>query len=226
MYLRVTQRRNRDGSVVRYVQLAHNRRVNGRAQAQVVANLGREDQIDVAAMRRLVASIGRYVEKVAPAGSAGATGGPAGGPPAWADGLIGRACELAGLSALLRRHPLVTVTGPAGVGKTRLVGEFVQRARARYRKGLWWVDLAPLPPGAPVDAVVAAVLRVRGAPGHSLRVRSAVHREYRRRAVRARSTRAPRVRPPGYAGRARMGRPRRGRPRRWRSTCQEWRGPA
>ena len=30
MYLRTTQRRNRDGSVVRYVQLAHNRRVDGR----------------------------------------------------------------------------------------------------------------------------------------------------------------------------------------------------
>src|SRR5437763_221249 len=192
MYLRLTQRRNRDGSVVRYVQLAHNRRINGRARAEIVANLGREDQIDVVALRGLVASIGRYLDKVESADPPGA--GPAdeapapsgqsvadrpprpaasrapGGvePPAWADPLIGRAGELADLAALLPRHPHVTITGPAGVGKTRLAAEFVQRARARYRKGLWWVDLAPLPPGSPVDAAVAAVLGARGAPGRSL----------------------------------------------------------
>ena len=34
MYLRATQRKNRDGTVVRYVQLAHNRRVDGVTQAR------------------------------------------------------------------------------------------------------------------------------------------------------------------------------------------------
>jgi transposase len=61
MYLRATQRRNRDGSVVRYVQLAHNRRVDGVTQAQVLLNLGREDQLDRDGLRRLVASINRYL---------------------------------------------------------------------------------------------------------------------------------------------------------------------
>src|SRR5262249_18223213 len=61
MYLRTTQRRNRDGSVVRYVQLAHNRRVDGVTQAQVLLNLGREDQLDRDGLRRLVASINRYL---------------------------------------------------------------------------------------------------------------------------------------------------------------------
>jgi hypothetical protein len=46
MYLRTTQRRNKDGSVVRYVQLAHNRRVEGVTQAEVLLNLGREDGLD------------------------------------------------------------------------------------------------------------------------------------------------------------------------------------
>ncbi len=46
IYLRATQRRNKDGSVVRYVQLAHNRRVNGVTQAEVLLNLGREDVLD------------------------------------------------------------------------------------------------------------------------------------------------------------------------------------
>ena len=46
MYLRTTQRRNKDGSLVRYVQLAHNRRVDGVTQAEVLVSLGREDTLD------------------------------------------------------------------------------------------------------------------------------------------------------------------------------------
>jgi transposase len=61
MYLRTTQRKNRDGSVVRYVQLAHNRRVDGVTQAQVLLNLGREDHLDRDGLLRLVASINRYL---------------------------------------------------------------------------------------------------------------------------------------------------------------------
>ncbi len=61
MYLRTTQRRNRDGSVVRYVQVAHNRRVDGVTQAEVLFNLGREDRLDSNGLRRLVGSINRYL---------------------------------------------------------------------------------------------------------------------------------------------------------------------
>jgi hypothetical protein len=61
MYLRSTQRKNRDGSIVRYVQLAHNRRVDGVTQAEVLLNLGREDLLDPDGLRRLVRSINRYL---------------------------------------------------------------------------------------------------------------------------------------------------------------------
>lgn len=61
MYLRTTQRKNRDGSRVRYVQLAHNRRVDGVTQAQVLLNLGREDRLDRDGLMRLVASVNRYL---------------------------------------------------------------------------------------------------------------------------------------------------------------------
>jgi hypothetical protein len=47
--------------VVRYLQLANNRRLNGTTQAEVLVNLGREDKLDVTALRRLVASINRYL---------------------------------------------------------------------------------------------------------------------------------------------------------------------
>lgn len=61
MYLRSTQRKNRDGSIVRYVQLAHNRRVEGVTQAEVLLNLGREDLLDRDGLHRLVRSINRYL---------------------------------------------------------------------------------------------------------------------------------------------------------------------
>src|SRR5690242_13589119 len=73
MYLRRTQRHNKN-SVVRYVQLAHNRRVNGKTQAEVLANLGREDQLDLDGLARLVASINRYLGErgdLDPVGAAG-----------------------------------------------------------------------------------------------------------------------------------------------------------
>jgi hypothetical protein len=61
MYLRTTQRKNTDGSVVRYVQLAHNHRVEGVTRADVLVNLGREDRLDREGLARLVASINRYL---------------------------------------------------------------------------------------------------------------------------------------------------------------------
>ena len=60
MYLRFTQRSNADGTVIRYVALAHNRRVDGRVKPDVLMNLGRVDRLDVDGLRRLAASITRH----------------------------------------------------------------------------------------------------------------------------------------------------------------------
>jgi transposase len=57
MYLRFTQRTNTDGTVVRYVALAHNRRVDGKVKPDVLMNLGRVDRLDVDGLLRLAASI-------------------------------------------------------------------------------------------------------------------------------------------------------------------------
>ena len=62
MYLRATQRRRKDGSLVRYLQLAHNQRVGGVTRAEVLLNLGREDELDVEGLRRLARSIRRYTD--------------------------------------------------------------------------------------------------------------------------------------------------------------------
>jgi len=71
MYLRTTQRKNKDGSIVRYVQVAHNRRVDGVTQAEVLVNFGREDQLDRDQLVRLVASINRYLGTGEPGPGAG-----------------------------------------------------------------------------------------------------------------------------------------------------------
>jgi hypothetical protein len=75
MYLRRTQRKRTDGSAVGYVQLAHNRRINGVTRAEVWVNLGREDALDFDGLRRLAASISRFTDgdgAVSPAGLEGA----------------------------------------------------------------------------------------------------------------------------------------------------------
>jgi len=62
MYLRTTSRRTTSGKVVRYLQLAHNERnERGVPVARVIANLGREDQLDRKALARLVRSISRVL---------------------------------------------------------------------------------------------------------------------------------------------------------------------
>jgi len=60
MYLRFTQRANTDGTVVRYVALAHNRRVDGKVKPDVLMNLGRVDRLDIGGLRRLADSINKH----------------------------------------------------------------------------------------------------------------------------------------------------------------------
>jgi hypothetical protein len=64
MYLRSTPRRNKDGSEVRYLQLAHNvwDPQKRRSAVQVVYNFGREDAASHEALQRLVASVTRFLD--------------------------------------------------------------------------------------------------------------------------------------------------------------------
>jgi predicted ATPase/DNA-binding CsgD family transcriptional regulator len=77
--------------------------------------------------------------------------------------LIGRASELQAVGDMLRRARLVTLTGPAGVGKTRTAIE-LGRGQARHRAdGVWLVDLASVRRAEDVAAETARVLGIRGA---------------------------------------------------------------
>ena len=77
--------------------------------------------------------------------------------------LVGRDIELARIRKLLDRSRIVTLTGPAGAGKSRLALE-VAAARA-LETDVWFVDLAAVADPDVVAATVAAALAVPIAPG-------------------------------------------------------------
>ncbi|MFB7908509.1 AAA family ATPase [Kitasatospora sp. NPDC056076] len=64
--------------------------------------------------------------------------------PAEVTGFVGRGRELAELADLLAGARLVTVTGPGGVGKSRLALRAADRAAEAFPDGTWLVDVAPV----------------------------------------------------------------------------------
>ena len=64
MYIRQISRKNKDGSKVTYVQLAHNERdpEKGFAVAKVLYNFGRIEELDIDQLKRLVKSISRFLK--------------------------------------------------------------------------------------------------------------------------------------------------------------------
>jgi len=61
--VRTISRKNKDGSITTYVQLAHNVRdpQSGYARARVLHTFGRADSLDIDAIRRLVRSLSRFI---------------------------------------------------------------------------------------------------------------------------------------------------------------------
>jgi predicted ATPase/DNA-binding CsgD family transcriptional regulator len=87
------------------------------------------------------------------------------GFPAALTSFVGRAGALREVAGLLGEYRLVTVTGPGGVGKTRLAGQVARLVAGRFADGAWLAELAPVRDPAQVAAVVAAALGIREQPG-------------------------------------------------------------
>jgi len=122
VFLRETRRANRDGSVVSYLQLAHNERhpVSGNPVAKVIHSFGRADKVDRAALARLVSSISRFLTPEQAVTATAAAGGEVEVldsrrlGAAWT---LDRIWERLGISAAIRR----VATG------RRLDGDVVER---------------------------------------------------------------------------------------------------
>ena len=78
--------------------------------------------------------------------------------------LMGRGQALAELTPLLWRTRLLTLSGPGGVGKSRLAAALADGVQADFVGGAWWADLADSVDGARVPQAVASALL----PGEAL----------------------------------------------------------
>jgi predicted ATPase/DNA-binding CsgD family transcriptional regulator len=87
------------------------------------------------------------------------------GVPAALTSFIGRDGPVREVAGLLEEYRLVTVTGPGGVGKTRLAGQVARRVAGRFADGVWLAGLAMVADPAQVAPVVAVALGVREQAG-------------------------------------------------------------
>lgn len=73
---------------------------------------------------------------------------------------VGREQEMAEVKRLLATTHLLTLTGPGGVGKTRLALQVADDVSGDYAEGVWLVELAALAQPAPVPQAVATALNM------------------------------------------------------------------
>ncbi|WP_327270758.1 NB-ARC domain-containing protein [Streptomyces sp. NBC_01218] len=89
-----------------------------------------------------------------------------GNPPVVTTSFIGRSGELDRTERALDEHRLVTLTGPGGIGKSRLALHVADRTAGRYTGGVCWADLSHLHGDA---SLTTAVCDAVGLLDHSRR---------------------------------------------------------
>jgi predicted ATPase len=89
--------------------------------------------------------------------------------PAPGAALIGRDKELSATKQLLLRQDvrLVTITGPAGIGKSHLATELARQVADHFSFGVYFVPLATVTDPGFIPSVIAQTLGVKGSGGQS-----------------------------------------------------------
>jgi predicted ATPase/transcriptional regulator with XRE-family HTH domain len=132
-----------------------------RPQAGTVRRLA--DALGLGAGER--AEFERASRKAPPAQRARLEPAAAAGLPAPLASIVGRDADVTAIGRLLRGSArLVTITGPGGVGKTRLAVEAGWRIGGRFHR-VAWVDLSPLRTADEVPAAIGAAVGPTGQPG-------------------------------------------------------------
>ncbi|HKX42354.1 MAG TPA: winged helix-turn-helix domain-containing protein [Burkholderiaceae bacterium] len=80
--------------------------------------------------------------------------------PEYLPELYGRELDRAAVQALVEDHALVTIAGPAGIGKTRLALEVARTLPHTGADGVWMVELSPLNDATLVPQTIAQALRL------------------------------------------------------------------
>jgi predicted ATPase/DNA-binding CsgD family transcriptional regulator len=96
-------------------------------------------------------------------------GRPSGNLPAEVTSFVGRRNEVSDVRRLLTRTRLLTLTGPGGVGKTRLALTVAGHLRRAFPDGVWLVGLAPLRDPELLAVAVLDALGVRDESGRPSR---------------------------------------------------------
>ncbi|MGH9279795.1 MAG: ATP-binding protein [Acidimicrobiales bacterium] len=81
---------------------------------------------------------------------------------------IGRDVDIKHVTERLRDAPLLTITGPGGIGKTTVALAVAHGLAGEYGDGVVFVDLSPVPPRADVTRAVADAAGVNGAASETL----------------------------------------------------------
>ena len=93
---------------------------------------------------------------------------------------VGRGREIGEAKRILVTAPLLTLTGPGGVGKTRLAIEIAAAMIDDFDEGIWFIDLGVLTDPDFVVPAIASAIGLMPAPGQPLLDRVADHIKGRR----------------------------------------------
>jgi predicted ATPase/DNA-binding XRE family transcriptional regulator len=142
-----------------------------RPSALMAERLAQELEVDADRHEAFVAAARavRSTSGLGPPGGPGPLGGQDGTVPAPTTILVGRRTELADVMGLLSLSGgparLVTITGPPGVGKTRLSQEVADRVRRRHGTPVRYVSLAAVRDPTLVADHIAASVALPPTPG-------------------------------------------------------------